>query len=317
MSDCWVWSGGSGEQLYFNPTSYTGTSSSSAPVCKVPCVLVLFAVITATKHAENLPYGPGPMPGGDAAYFCTDCIATPSDSWTETVACDGSNVDMTIVYQFDSAMSVADRMRQCAASGCNVAFTVSGPGITTASFGSVWWFTDANVLSSTSGSAVSPDDGMWGAGPGVVNGNGQCYGGSSSVNTGFYGFGNCNSGDSNQGSTFYKGPGGSQSCPSLKAWLHASGDSNTLIDTCINDGWCGSSGPSVAYGTRTECATHARDGGYVGYAYEENRVPNNCYIFGAASEYDCARASTGGGYGVNLRWVCCVVADTTTAGECI
>ena len=218
MSDCWVWSGGNLEQVYFNPTSHTGTSGASAPVCK--CVPVLFAVITATKNAENLPYGPGPMPGGDAAYFCTDCIATPSDSWTETVACDGSNVDMTIVYKFDSAMSVPDRMRQCAASGCNVVFTVSGPSIATVDITSVWWFADAAVLPSTSGSAVSPDDGMWGAGPGVVNGNGQCYGGSSSVNTEFYGFGNCNSGDS-QGNMFYKGPYGSQTCPSLKAWLHA------------------------------------------------------------------------------------------------
>ena len=180
--------------------------------------LVLFAVMTATKHAEVLPYGPGPI--GTAAYFCTDCIATPSDSWTQTVACDGSNVDMTIVYKFDSAMSVVDRMRYCYISGCNVVFTVSGPGITTVDITSVWWFTDAAVLPSTSGSAVSPDDGMWGAGPGVVNGNGQCYGGSSSVNTEFYGFGNCNSGDS-QGNMFYKGPYGSQTCPSLKAWLHA------------------------------------------------------------------------------------------------
>ena len=69
-------------------------------------------------------------------------------------------------------------------------------------------------------------------------------------------------------------------------------------------------------GTKTECATEARDGGYVGYAYEENRSPS-CFIFGAASEYDCARASTGGGYGVGQRYVCCVVADTTMAGECI
>ena len=130
----------------------------------------MFAVITATKNAETLPYGPGPI-GGDVAYFCTDCIDTPSDSWTETVACDGSNVDMTLVYKFDSAMSVVDRMRQCAATGCNVAFTVSGPGITTTSFNSDWWFTDATVLSSTSGSGVSSDDGMWGGAPGMVNGN--------------------------------------------------------------------------------------------------------------------------------------------------
>ena len=47
----------------------------------------LFAVITATKNAETLPYGPGPISAA-APYFCTDCIDTPSDSWTETVTCD-------------------------------------------------------------------------------------------------------------------------------------------------------------------------------------------------------------------------------------
>eukprot|EP00964_Phaeocystis_antarctica_P021196 scaffold11740_cov53-Phaeocystis_antarctica.AAC.3 len=190
------------------------------------CLSPVFAVITATKNAETLPYGPGPI-SGDVAYFCTDCIDTLSDSWTETVACDGSNVDMTLVYKFDSAMSVMDRMRQCSATGCNVGFTVSGPGITTISFNSDWWFTDQDVLPSTSGSGiprgsgVSSDDGMWGGAPGEVNGDGQCYG--NTGETGFYGFGNCNAGDS-QGVTVYYGPGGSKQCPSLKAQLHVNSD---------------------------------------------------------------------------------------------
>ena len=181
------------------------------------------AVITATRNAETLPYGPA---GGIAAamssggaYFCTDCIDTPVDSWTQTVACDGVNVDMTLVYNFDSAMSVVDRMRQCAATGCNVGFTVSGTGITTAtSFNSDWWFTDATVLPSTSGPGVSSDDGMWGGAPGEVNGDGQCYGNAGT--TRFYGFGNCNS-DDYQGVTVYYGPGGYKQCPSLKAQLYA------------------------------------------------------------------------------------------------
>ena len=186
-----------------------------------------FAVITATQNAQNLPYGPGPI-GTKPAYFCTDCIGGPSDSWTETVACDGSNVDMTIVYQFDSAMSAVDRMRQCSATGCNVGFTVSGPGITTTSFNSDWWFTKgATVLPSTSGSRVSSDDGMWGGAPGMVSGNLGAAGGSHGTacygNTGragFYGFGNCNSADST-GITVYYGPNGSKRCPSLKAQLYA------------------------------------------------------------------------------------------------
>ena len=77
-----------------------------------------------------------------------------------------------IVYQFGSAMSAVDRMRQCSATGCNVGFTVYGPGITTTSFNSDWWFTKGViVLPSTSGSRVSSDDGMWGGAPGMVNGN--------------------------------------------------------------------------------------------------------------------------------------------------
>ena len=184
-------------------------------------------MITATQNAETLPYGPGPI-GTKPAFFCTDCIGSPSDSWTETVACDGSNVDMTIVYQFDSAMSAVDRMRQCSATGCNVGFTVSGPGITTTSFNSDWWFTKgATVLPSTSGYRVSSDDGMWGGAPGMVSGNLGAAGGSHGTacygNTGragFYGFGNCNSADST-GITVYYGPNGPKQCPSLKAQLYA------------------------------------------------------------------------------------------------
>eukprot|EP00964_Phaeocystis_antarctica_P026128 scaffold14700_cov72-Phaeocystis_antarctica.AAC.1 len=205
-----------------SPPSPSPPPPSPSPPSPSPPLSSMFAVITATKNAETLPYGPGPI-GGDVAYFCTDCIDTPSDSWTETVACDGSNVDMTLVYEFDSAMSVVDRMRQCSATGCNVTFTVSGPGITTTSFNSDWWFTDATVLPGTSGSQVSSDDGMWGGAPGMVNGNkglgaNSCYG-----NTGttlFYGFGNCDLGDS-QGVTVYYGPNGSKQCPSLKAQLYA------------------------------------------------------------------------------------------------
>ena len=59
---------------------------------------------------------------------------------------------------------------------------------------------------------------MWSGAPGEVRGDGQCYGNTGTA--GFYGFDNCNSGDS-QGNMFYKGPYGSQTCPSLKAWLHA------------------------------------------------------------------------------------------------
>ena len=218
-------------ELLFKPSSLSTTRqrvrSGAVPPQFLPMLLALttgpltspFAVMTATKNAESLPYGPGPIVG-DVAFFCTDCVDTPSDSWTETVACDGSNVDMTLVFKFDSAMSVVDRMRQCAATGCNVAFTVSGPGIITTSFNSDWWFTDVAVLPSTSGSGMSPDDGMWGGGPGMVNGNGQCYGDSNTVTSGFYGFGNCNAADSTT-NTVHFGPNGSQQCPSLRAQLYA------------------------------------------------------------------------------------------------
>ena len=86
-------------------------------------------------------------------------------------------------------------------------------------------------------------------------------------------------------------------------------------DTCVADGWCGASGPMLDV-TQAECATAAQTGGYVGYAYEENRSPP-CFIFADASEYDCARATEGSDYGVGQRYVCCVVADTTVSGQCV
>ena len=95
-------------------------------------------MLTASKHAEQLPYGPGPMPANDAAYFCTDCAGT-SDTWTQDVACDGTNVDMTIVYKFASAKTVQAQLTDCADYGCVVDFTVSGDDFTTTSFTSNNW----------------------------------------------------------------------------------------------------------------------------------------------------------------------------------
>ena len=60
---------------------------------------------------------------------------------------------------------------------------------------------------------------MWGGAPGEVNGDGQCYGNAGT--NGFYGFGNCNSADSSQGSTVYYGPHGDDSCSNLKVWVYA------------------------------------------------------------------------------------------------
>jgi len=202
---------------YMSPPLPPPPPPPSQPPPILPPPSLLFAVITATQNAENLPYGPGPI-ADRVAYFCTDCVGIPVHVWTQTVACDGSNVDMTLVYEFDSAMSVVDRMRQCSATGCHVNFTVSGPGLTTTSFNSDWWFTDRTVSPSTSGSGVSSDDGMWGGAPGEVNGDGQCYG--NTGKTGFYGFGNCNSADSTE-ITVYYGPNGSKQCLSLKAQLYA------------------------------------------------------------------------------------------------
>ena len=54
--------------------------------------------------------------------------------------------------------------------------------------------------------------------PGEVNGNGQCYGNAGT--NGFYGFGNCNAGDTSSNTVYY-GPEGSHSCSNLKVWTYA------------------------------------------------------------------------------------------------
>ena len=207
-----LWAGNSG--YHFSDAYFQSVAEALSSACSAAGTL--FAVLTGSMHAEQLPYGTSPMPANDAAYFCTDCAGT-SDTWKQDFACDGTNVDMTIVYKFASAKTVQAQLTDCADYGCVVDFTVSGDDFTTTSFTSnKWMFTDATVFS---GSKVSPDDGIWGAGPGEVNGNGDCYGDSTSPHSGFYGFGNCNGGDGT--STVYYGPAGSQSCSSLKVWVYA------------------------------------------------------------------------------------------------
>jgi len=185
----------------------------------------LFGVLTSTSMAEDLPYGPGPLTDTASAYFCTDC-SSAGTTWTQTFACDGSTVDMTIEYVFDSAMTPFDRIKYCSDYGCTVDYTVSGTSVgTTEKFTGNFWFSSGTVGSSSSGSGLASDDGLWGAGTsqfGIVDGetgggNGYCPWSKS----GFYGFGNCNKYDSYKGSYMFYGSTSYTTCPNLMSMLYA------------------------------------------------------------------------------------------------
>lgn len=126
---------------------------------------------------------------------------------------------MTIEYVFDSAMTPLDRLKYCSNYGCTVDYTVSGSSVgTTEKFTQVFWYSSTTVAYRSS--SFSRDDGLWGAGSpvfGKVDGDGGNCG---YRKAGFYGMGNCNTGDW-QGSQVYYGTTTYTSCPNVKVLMYA------------------------------------------------------------------------------------------------
>lgn len=81
---------------------------------------VQVAYMSATKMAETLPTGPGPVVDG-TELFCTDCFTGTTNTWIQTFDCDGDGADeMTIKYTFGSSLSLLNQICTAVASGVTV-----------------------------------------------------------------------------------------------------------------------------------------------------------------------------------------------------
>ena len=185
----------------------TSPHKHSAMVCETDAVFSvgfstvgsqLFAVTGSSRCAESLPYGPFSVTEDSAPYVSTLLKYRHHDVWQQVLT--GSGVALGITWQFSNVKSLQDRFHSAVTYGESVTWTVrclTGSvrcpvGFTTTKTGT-WRFShnagDVRGKFSSSGSGFSKDDGLWGAGSGIVDGNGYAP-------SEFWGHGNHNSGDS-------------------------------------------------------------------------------------------------------------------------
>jgi len=149
----------------------------------------LFAVTDNDEVAEELDYGPGSLTTASAASLSTDFKDVLHDQWFQEVALDGTNVDFTILWQFSSTKTLAQRFEDAVSSGEPVTWTIVDG--TETEISGTWRFSNGAGLTvaqfDSSGANFSDDDGIWGAGA-SVDGDGSC-----DVS---WGVGNCDSSDS-------------------------------------------------------------------------------------------------------------------------
>jgi len=130
--------------------------------------------------AENLPYGPSTITAGStSAYFSTALKNTKHTGFEQVFKLDGSTTRFTILWTFQTEKTLQQRFLDATRSGEPVSWVVTKGG-TTHKYSGTWWFSiGANLASSafssswSSWSRFSADDGIWGAGNGVLNGDRQ------------------------------------------------------------------------------------------------------------------------------------------------
>jgi hypothetical protein len=155
----------------------------------------LFAITTASQCAEGLPYGPNTISNSDtSAYVSTVHKDTWHIQWQQVLDPGSGGTVVSITWDFtDGAKTVAQRFESAVVGGEAVTWTVSYGGSSQVLSGT-WRFssTAGSMLSrfEGQGTTFSLDDGLWGAGTGIVGGDGGAR------PADFWGHGNTNGADS-------------------------------------------------------------------------------------------------------------------------
>jgi hypothetical protein len=161
----------------------------------------LFAITTASQCAEGLPYGPNLISDSTtSAYVSTVHKDTWHTQWQQLLDPGGGGTVVSITWDFTIAKTVAQRFESAVVSGEAVTWTVSYGGSSRVLSGT-WRFSSKSAYNGVSmlsrfegqGSSFSSDDGLWGAGTGIVDGDSE-YGAGRPAD--FWGHGNTNGADS-------------------------------------------------------------------------------------------------------------------------
>ena len=143
---------------------------------RADAVPVLFSVQESGAIAENLSYGPTAITTVSPPFLSTLVGSVLHTQWTSEGFDAGNNLVYSIDWQFSSAKTVAQRFQDAVTVGEAVNWTVTSPSNGVQTYAGTWYFsTGAGNMTTRfagSGSNFSNDDGLWGAGTGILNGDG-------------------------------------------------------------------------------------------------------------------------------------------------
>ena len=179
-------------------------------------VLYLFAITDNSNCAETLPYGPNHITEANNAYFSTEYKNTSHDRMRQIFTVGGTEL-YRIEYNFTTTKTLQNRISDAVNSGEDLNWVVT-QGANTFNYGTYkWWYSDgANITTGSAkwtgtGNNWSNDDGIWGAAPNDIDGNGGPYE--------TWGHGNRNSSDAAQCDNYYTN--GTQSTSnSIKSYMY-------------------------------------------------------------------------------------------------
>lgn len=195
-------------------TSWAGNGTNLLHVA--PEVRYLFAITSSTQCAENLPYGTNHITEADNAYFSTEYKDIVHNKILQIFTVGGVEL-YRITYNFTTSKTLQNRISDAVNLGESVNWVVDD-GTNTYNYGPyLWWYSDGAAITSgstkwtSSGNNWSNDDGVWGAAPNDVDGNGGPYQ--------TWGHGNRNSSDAATCDDYYTN-GTQSSSTSIKSYMY-------------------------------------------------------------------------------------------------
>lgn len=179
--------------------------------------LQLFAVVGGSSCAESLYFGPQAITtvgsaDGQYEYFLSTLVGwNAHKTWLQIVTTDGNTELFRIYWTFNTAKSVPERFSDAVNFGEAVSYRVIDAATKQEYlYSGTWRFSDAASMSvskfqsSTTKCCFSSDDGAWGAGTGIINGNSY---GNTYVSTSYWGIGNYDNSDYTECYKIYKNGG--------------------------------------------------------------------------------------------------------------
>jgi|GEM_PF-887709 len=164
---------------------------------------ILFGIQQENAIAERLPYGPTTITESDSAFLNTSVGSQQHDHWLQRGVDGRGTLVYEINWEFSSIKSMAQRFQDAVDVGESVQWTVASPLITgTQSFSGTWRFssTAGDLLSKFDGSSGDSfvedflGNGIWGAGPGAIDGTNEPIS-PGSIGGWNWGYGNLNGSD--------------------------------------------------------------------------------------------------------------------------